>query len=167
MPVIHSILHPTDLSETSQAAFRLACALARDYGAELIVLHVYPPPVNQAEAVDRGRDGDFENALWGKLRELAPDDKTVPVDHRLVQGDPAEVILNAARKCDLIVMGTHGRGLLRRAILGSVAEKVVREASCPVATIRPSARMPEDAVSTATAGQGAAGEPNLDLGWGE
>src|SRR5580692_7992237 len=67
---IHTILHPTDLSETSQAAFRLACALAQDYCSDLLVLHVYPPPLNGAEAVDRNRSQEMENDFLQALRTL-------------------------------------------------------------------------------------------------
>ena len=142
MPAIRTILHPTDLSETSQAAFRLACALARDYKAELIVLHVYPPPVDGAEAVDRQRDADFENTLKEQIRRAAPEDPAIRMDYEIEEGSAAEVILEAAKTCDLIVMGTHGRTGLSRVLLGSTAERVVREAPCPVATVRPNVGVP-------------------------
>jgi len=144
MPHIHTILHPTDLSETSNAAFRLACALAHDYGSELLVLHVYPPPFNGADAVDRDRSDDLEHDLLDALHKLSPQDTTLKIDYRVEEGSPAEVILDVARNCDLIVMGTHGRGAIARAIMGSVAEHVLREASCPVITVRPSVTLPAE-----------------------
>jgi len=69
-----------------------------------------------------------------RYQEVAPD---VPIDTRVEQGDPAGVILRLAAetKCDLIVLGTHGRGLIGRFLLGSVAESVVRHAICPVLTV--------------------------------
>jgi nucleotide-binding universal stress UspA family protein len=146
MPAIRRILHPTDLSETSRAAFRLACALARDSGAELRVLHVYPPPVGGAEAVDRHRDDELETTLKQKIRDAAPaaDAPGVAVDYWIEEGAPAEVIVEVAKVCDLVVMGTHGRTGLARVLLGSVAERVVREAPCPVATVRPSVQVPPE-----------------------
>jgi nucleotide-binding universal stress UspA family protein len=165
MPVIHAILHPTDLSENAKPAFHLACALARDYGAELRVLHVYPPPVNAAEAVDRRRPNGIAEGLLEQLRELTCEDRNISIDYRVEEGDPANVILDAARTSDLIVMGTHGRRGLRRALVGSVAEKVLREARCPVLTVRPSARLPEDRPAAAP---GAGDElPDVELGSGD
>jgi universal stress protein A len=144
MPVIHTILHPTDLSENSKNAFHLACALARDYGAELVVLNVFPPPLSGAEAVDRRRPDGIEEALMEKLRDWTAEEQSIQVEHRVEEGDAAKLILDTARTCDLVVMGTHGRTGLRRALLGSVAEKVLREARCPVVTVRSNVSVPED-----------------------
>ncbi len=144
MPHIHTVLHPTDLSETSNAAFRLACALAHDYSSDLLVLHVYPPPFNGADAVDRDRNDDLEHDLLDELHKLSPQDTTIKVHYRVEEGSPAEVILDVARNCDLIVMGTHGRGVIARAFMGSVAEHVLREAICPVITVRPTVALPEE-----------------------
>ncbi|MDB5313678.1 MAG: putative universal stress protein [Gemmataceae bacterium] len=140
MTEIRTILHPTDFFESSEAACRLACAFARDYGARLVILHVYPPPLTGAEAVDRGRPDGIEEDLLTKLRDLVPDDRTITVEYRVVEGHPSEVILRTAAEegCDLIVMGTHGRSGLGRALMGSVAEEVSRKAFCPVATVRSS-----------------------------
>jgi nucleotide-binding universal stress UspA family protein len=142
MPYIHTILHPNDLSETSEAAFRLACALARDYNAEIVVLHVYPPPVNGADAVDRERSNEIQIDLLAALRKITPHDPAIRIEYRLEEGSPEQEIIDAARECDLIVMGTHGRGGIRRAIMGSVAEHVLREATCPVVTVRPTVPVP-------------------------
>jgi nucleotide-binding universal stress UspA family protein len=143
VPYIHTILHPTDLSETSESAFRLACALARDYCSDLLVLHVYPPPLNGAEAVDRDRSDDLEYDLLDQLHKHSLHDPAIRVDYRIEEGSPAEVILAVARGCELIVMGTHGRSGISRAIMGSVAEQVLRDATCPVVTVRPTAKIPE------------------------
>ncbi|HEV3387356.1 MAG TPA: universal stress protein [Gemmata sp.] len=144
MPYIHTILHPTDLSATSEAAFRLACALARDYCSDLLILHVYPPPLNGAEAVDRDRSDDVESDLLDQLHKHSLHDPMIRVDYRVEEGSPAEVILDVARGCDLIVMGTHGRSGISRAIMGSVAEHVLRDATCPVVTVRPTVKVPEE-----------------------
>ncbi len=138
MTVIRTVLHPTDFSESSEAAFQFACALARDHGARVVVLHVGPPPVTGSEAVDYRRPGGEADDLLARLREIRPADRDVPVDYRLEVGDPADTVLRVAaeERADLIVIGTHGRSGLRRAVLGSVAEAVCRKAACPVATVR-------------------------------
>src|SRR5262245_28249936 len=109
---IYTILHPTDFSPRSECAFQLACALARDYGARLVLLHVRPLPLpvySDFGPVFPGEPADTEERLRDRLFGLWPAADTVPVEHRLVAGDPAEVILRTAREsmCDLVVMGTH------------------------------------------------------------
>jgi nucleotide-binding universal stress UspA family protein len=137
---IRTILHPTDFSVYSAAAFELACALARDYGARLVVLHVKPP----VEAVF-GELGplppeppEARQALYDELRTVRPADARLPVEHRLREGGVVEGILEeaSASGCDLIVLGTHGRTGLGRLLLGSVAEPVLRRAPCPVLTVK-------------------------------
>jgi nucleotide-binding universal stress UspA family protein len=141
MLTIKTILHPTDFSQGSDYAFRLACALGRDYGARLVVLHVVTPPVSVfggmhappplPEEYDRK---EAEN----KLHQLHPTDASVPVEYRLREGDPAREIVALASEipCDLIVLGTHGRTGLKRLLMGSVAERVLRLAACPVVTVK-------------------------------
>ena len=137
MSPIHCILHPTDFSERSEWAFRLATSLARDHGASLIVLHVYAPPVFHGEVVARRQPNGFHEQLLQQLRQVRPTESTIQVTHLLEEGEPAQVILGVAseQSCDLIVLGTHGRTGLRRALMGSVAEQVVRQAPCPVLTV--------------------------------
>jgi nucleotide-binding universal stress UspA family protein len=137
---IRTILHPTDLSDESRPAFHLACALARDHGARLVVFSAYPPPLTGSEMVDRDRPDGIGEDLLAKLRVLKPDG-AVTVEYRVAEGRAAEAILEAAADvhADLIVMGTHGRSGLGRALMGSVAEAVNRGAVCPVLTVRPSA----------------------------
>jgi nucleotide-binding universal stress UspA family protein/dienelactone hydrolase len=134
---IRTILHPTDLSEPSAGAFRLACALARQYEARLILLTVFPPPITGAEEVDRTRPDSVADDLLSKLRGLNPD-PAIQTEYQVAEGDPAEMIVEAAKRnqADLIVMGTHGRSGLHRALMGSVAEGVSRKATCPVLTMR-------------------------------
>jgi len=136
---IHTILHPTDFSEQSRPAFDLACSLARDYGATLVVAHVAPPPLAlPTEGVVLGPVFEDTAELRARLEQVRPADPRVAVRHRLTIGPPAEEILAAAEeeKADLIVMGTHGRGGLSRVLMGSVAEAVLRKAPCPVLTVR-------------------------------
>jgi nucleotide-binding universal stress UspA family protein len=136
---IRKILHPTDFSDRSALAFRLACALARDHKAEVIVMHVVPPPVSWGEVVARREPDDYYEQLWREyLLPIQPTEPGVRIERRLDDGVPAEMIVNAAQEtgCDLIVMGTHGRTGLRRLLVGSVAEHVLRQAPCPVLTVR-------------------------------
>src|SRR5262245_14240243 len=135
---LRTILHPTDFSERSDYAYRLACALARDYGARLLILHVVPPPVTViGDAVWAGPVHIDFKELQDKLSKLQGPDP-VRVERRLEEGNPAEEIVRVAREapCDLIVMGTHGRRGLGRLLLGSVAEQVLRQAPCPVVTVK-------------------------------
>jgi universal stress protein A len=125
---IRKILHPTDFSDHSRAAFDLACALARDYGAELLILHVNrATPIYAPDGIVVGVpvEEPFEH-----------EDPSIKVEHKLVDGDPAEQIVKAAAGMDLIVLGTHGTTGLARLLMGSVAESVLRNAPCPVLTVR-------------------------------
>lgn len=136
---IHTILHPTDFSDRSEFAFRLACTFARDCGARLILLHVAPVPVLvYGEGVVPPQPEDYREQLEEELHRLVPPDPSIPVEHRFREGDPVAEILAEAEEssADLIVMGTHGRTGLGRLLMGSVAEQVVRRASCPVLTVR-------------------------------
>jgi nucleotide-binding universal stress UspA family protein len=135
---IRAILYPTDLSDNAAQAFPLACSLARDHGARLLVLHVYPPPVAHGEVVARRQANGFHEQLWNGLHEVRSSDPKVCLEYLLAEGEPHDKILEAAAQnnCSLIVMGTHGRTGLRRMVLGSVAEQVVRHAACPVITVK-------------------------------
>jgi nucleotide-binding universal stress UspA family protein len=136
---IRTILHPTDFSQNSDWAFDLACALAKDYGARVIILHVSLPPAHvYGDGVVLTQPMDYQDELRKKLCRLQPGHPGVPMEHRLVEGDAGEAIVQLAEetKSDLIVMGTHGRTGLSRLLMGSVAEKVVRRAPCPVLTLK-------------------------------
>jgi len=148
MPQVQTILHPTDFSEGAQAAFQLACSLARDLGARLVILHVAPTPLayeNSAALVYGGEVGRNQppqesgtEVLKEKLRKFAVPDPPAPVEYEVALGEPAQEILAFSRKINagLIVMGTHGRTGLSRLLMGSVAEQVVRAAHCPVLTAK-------------------------------
>lgn len=160
MFTIRTILHPTDYSDLSQPAFDLACSLARDFGAKLVVCHVSPPPlITAGEGVDVLVDfptGETEQ-MAARLKQVLPDDPQIHVTHELLRGDPASEIVRLAdeAKVDLIVVGTHGRSGLSRLLMGSVAEGVMRKAPCPVVTVKapaPTDQEPEAAVAAARAG---------------
>jgi nucleotide-binding universal stress UspA family protein len=136
---IQTILHPTDFSERSEYAFGLACSLARDYCARLITLHVAAQPAfGFGEGTLPPDPGRYEESARDKLDGLQIPDANVRVERRFEEGDPAAEILRVAQEtlADIIVMGSHGRRGLDRLLMGSVAEEVVRKASCPVLTVK-------------------------------
>jgi nucleotide-binding universal stress UspA family protein len=129
---IKTILVVTDFSAMSEQAFRYAGALARDHGAQLIALHVVPPPITSAAVFLDESDFAAREAL--NTLNLPG----VAIDYRVMEGRPATTIVQVAcdTGCDVIVMGTHGRGGMVRMLMGSVAEEVVRKAPCAVITIK-------------------------------
>ncbi len=144
----HRILVPVDFSPFAQAALTAAADLARRLGDELLVVHAIPDEevraIARARLARRGRDEILED-LGRAVEEHARATPGVGHDGGLelramaVSGLPAEAILRAASglEADLIVMSTHGRTGLAHAVMGSVAEDVLRRAPCPVLTIRP------------------------------
>jgi nucleotide-binding universal stress UspA family protein len=141
------ILVPTDFSDFSRQALEQAIDLGKRFKARIIVFHalepiyfaasadLYGPSANLGMLVEEQRRSAQEQ-LARLGRSLAK--RKVPVRTVLASGTPHAVILDAVRKlgADLIVMSTHGRSGLSHLFLGSVAEKVVRGASCPVLTVR-------------------------------
>jgi nucleotide-binding universal stress UspA family protein len=144
MPTIRRILCPLDFSRFSQRALEHAVALGREFGAEVDAVHVSAvAPI--AEHVGIGSPIVLEPArlrhseraaLEADLRDFAAETVATGVAVRtsLVEGDPVAAIVARAMTwpADLIVMGTHGRAGFDRLLLGSVAEKVLRKAPCPV-----------------------------------
>ncbi len=149
---VRTILHATDFSENSAFAFRLACALARDYGARLVILHVAAPPLGlYSQGIYLpALEGTLES-LHDQLLQLQPHDSSIVTEHRLEEGEPVPTILTVAKEvgADVIVLGTHGRTGFGRFLMGSVAEQVVRRAECPVLTVKHpvAAKKPVDEVA--------------------
>ncbi len=136
---IKTILHPTDFSKPSEYALRFACALARDYQARLLLLHVVEPPVYYGElGMAVPLPADFHESLQQRLSRLVPVDSGILVETILVEGNASQRILGVAEEqhCDLIILGTHGRTGLSRVLLGSVAEDVIRHSRIPVLTLK-------------------------------
>lgn len=140
------ILHPTDFSAASRPAFARALALARRNRASLTILHViapFAPTLGEGYVSPRTWE-DVERQVRSQAqRELAKlvaraRKAGVRATSLLLEGPPADRIVRAARarRADLIVMGTHGRSGLARLLVGSVAERVVASAPCPVLTVR-------------------------------
>lgn len=149
MNPITKILVPTDFSANADAAFERAHYLAQRCGASVTVLHVYQLPMtyegyNFAFDVIASIEKNARAALdqtkerWEKSVRGTEGGRPVPFDTRLEVGDPSTVIGEIARdgNYDLIVMSTHGRSGFAHLVIGSVAERVVRHASCPVFTVR-------------------------------
>ena len=131
---IKRILYPTDFSPYSNQAYFHAVALAEKHRASLTVMYVYVPGVSPL-----GGHGTADRHYWQDLLEqIRPIDPNIPVNHILVEGDPAGEIVRYTHDAgiDLIVMGTHGRSGLQRLLMGSVAEKVMREAHCSVLVVK-------------------------------
>jgi universal stress protein A len=144
MLAVRTILHPNDFSGYSAEAFQFAYALARDYHARLVVLHVAPPPsVTWGDFLTTDAK-EYRRALEDNVVRLQGKGFPVDIDYVISAGDPAAIILDQAKaaKADLIVMGTHGRTGLNRVLMGSVAERVVRRASCAVLTLKQPATAP-------------------------
>lgn len=133
------ILFPTDFSTSSDAGLRHATTLARDAGATLLIVHVEEPPLAYGGGeMYYGVPNPDHAAIKEMLKAVLPTSSDVKYEHRLVVGEPAAEIVQLADKegVDLIVMGTHGRTGLKRMLMGSVAEAVVRRATCPVFTFK-------------------------------
>jgi universal stress protein A len=142
MHAIKTILVPTDFSESASRALKQAFELARALGAKVHVLHAYGvPPLPDAAAMVLGVDiqGSLQQSARQALRREVEAYAKDPVfaEATLEFGDAREVILRSARllSVDLIVMGSHGRTSMQHFLLGSVADRVVRNAPCPVLVV--------------------------------
>jgi len=158
IPDIKKILCATDLSKNAEYAFGYAASLANRYGAGITLLHVL-------EDMSPYRDSLMMNILgeekWKSLMETNKEKIVQDLKGRLAKfcdsisaqvpacpfitddiivkiGNPVEVILEEAQKsnCDLVVMGTHGHGILGDAMIGSVSRRVVRRCTKPVLVVR-------------------------------
>lgn len=133
------ILFPTDFSTSSDAGLREATALARESGALLLIVHVEEPPTAYGGGeMYYGVPDPNNEQIVAMLKAVVPTSTDVRYEHRLIVGDPAAEIVRLAEEegVDLIVLGTHGRTGLRRLLMGSVAEAIVRRANCRVLTIK-------------------------------
>jgi universal stress protein A len=146
MPRFNKILCPVDFDPNSTLALRLASELAQERQATLHLLHVVAMPPGPEVALPFGK---METAARSRLERLARQtvNGKARYEVKVLMGDPAVEVLQAAERlrAELIVMATHGRRGLRHLILGSVAEHVVREAPCPVFTVKPKTPAPSAA----------------------
>ena len=142
---LKKVLVPTDFSESARHALTYGMSFAREYEAELTLLHVvenltvgyasdlFPVPMQEVFQEISG----YAKTELAKLGALARERK-VSVVEQVVQGKPSAEIIRYARETevDMIVLGTHGKGMLDQALFGSTTERVVRRAPCPVLTVR-------------------------------
>jgi nucleotide-binding universal stress UspA family protein len=145
-PEFTRILVPVDFSGESGRAIEYAVALAKKVGGTIELLHVVEDPIASgawgAEAYVMNVPELLAELVEEATRRLgsikAGCDQSVPMGTRVVTGPPARSIaaIAEAERPDVIVMGTHGRTGLSHLVLGSVAERVVRTAPCPVLTVR-------------------------------
>ena len=148
---LERILVPTDFSDCANQALAYGSELAKRFGAQLYLLHVTQPPLAvYAHAAPLPEQALYpvpeqalypEDAAEKELAELeVPDaEQLSPVQRSVRKGTPFVEIVQHAKQneVDLIVIGTHGRTGLTHMLMGSVSEKVVRKASCPVLAVRP------------------------------
>jgi universal stress protein A len=146
---IRQILAPTDFSEYSKQAVACAYELAQTFDAKLLLLHVVEPldyPIRSYPHLVTTMLDYSERQAHLDLAQILPEtqDVKMEVTRQVVVGPPYRKIVEVAEaeKVDLIVMATHGRTGLGHLVLGSVAERVVRTASCPVLTMRPTSVPP-------------------------
>jgi nucleotide-binding universal stress UspA family protein len=140
--IFEHILVATDFSESAQKALDLAVDLSKNFGAEITLVHCWEAPTySYGGGMYVGVDvvTPIETSASGCLEEaLVLLQKRMPAAKSVLRCGPAweEILLAGAEiQADLIVVGTHGRRGLNRALLGSVAEKVVRMAEVPVLTV--------------------------------
>lgn len=151
MPVPSRILVPIDLSEGSEVLIDYAIQIARPFNASLEIIHAWEPPQYVApdllvaapgwnsqslEQIAVDSASKELNKLAAKIQEKEKS-TSLSIKHRVVVGEAASTVLRVAEegKHDLIIMGTHGRRGLPRLLLGSVAQKIVARAHCPVLTV--------------------------------
>ena len=160
MPLYDRILVPTDGSTEGELAVCHALDLAAVHGASVRAIYVVDTARYAGMPMETTWEGvgdllyDDGEAALETVRELAAD-RDVDVETAVVEGSPSREIITHAEEtgCDLVVMGTHGRGGIDRLLLGSVAEKVVRGSSVPVLTVRIGDEEAADAAESATAGE--------------
>jgi nucleotide-binding universal stress UspA family protein len=144
MIAIKTILVPVDFSTHSRSALEYAIGLAKTFGAKVHLVHAYHLPIQVATPEQIAMPTD----LWAAIRDAAARrlDKSaelvtaagLSVETHLTEGNPSSAVVELATKlgADLIVMGTRGLSGLKHVLLGSVAERTVRLAPCPVLTLK-------------------------------
>jgi nucleotide-binding universal stress UspA family protein len=140
-PVARRILLATDLSSASSAATEEAIRLARALSAELLVVSVIDPSGDAAPGWRLARSDQRREARTAAAQDVVAGGRArgVRTSFLVWEGDPGPAIVDAAvsESADLIVVGSHRRGPVRRVLLGSVSEHVVRNARCPVVVVPP------------------------------
>jgi nucleotide-binding universal stress UspA family protein len=143
-PVFRRIIVPTDFSELSRPAWDLTQRLAKALGSEVVLVHVFvdPPVYGDPPAVTSAWEAVLDAQKWvaDELERWADRARKAGIDVRTVvlTGSAASEIVRHAteERADAVIMGTHGRTGLGRMVLGSVADRVIHTAPCPVLTVR-------------------------------
>lgn len=135
---ISKILVPTDFSETAEKAVTYGVELAKRFNAKLDLLHAFDEVILYAPTTADVYREKFEAGIQEDLDKVTSKMEGVEVESVMRRGAPFVEIIRYAKEndVDLIVIGSHGRGAVMHMLLGSVAEKVVRKAPCPVLTVR-------------------------------
>jgi len=133
---INKILCPVDFSKPGEYAFNYACAVAEWHEASLELIHVAEASAYAEDELPASQMS-YEDSLKKQLEQMA-EKAGCPAEINLVTGIPYIEIVKRATElhADMIVIGTHGRTGMKHLLIGSVAERVVRTADCPVLTIR-------------------------------
>lgn len=142
---VRRILAPIDFSESADAVVEWAAHLAEEHGSEIVLLHVYHLPVEFQQVEGAYLPADF----WTSIKDEASNklaehgarlrERGLMVEEITREGYPATVIEEEVghSRADMVVIGSHGRTGLKHMLLGSIAERVVQRAPCPVLTIKP------------------------------
>lgn len=140
---IKSILFPTDFSEYNSAALEYATKLAAESGATLHLIHVHDTrdlstAMGEASYLYAAKWDDDRRRAEERLKKITPKDPSLAYEHHALLGLPdAEIVGFAAdHHVDLIVMASHGRSGLSRLVMESIAEGVMRKATCPVLVVK-------------------------------
>ncbi len=144
--IVNTILVPTDFSADAETALSTATELAKLFGAKIVLLHAYHvdiplvSPMAGGYALPQGFYEDLRCQATAQVEKLAKEVATEGIEATgIALQEPAAVVIAAQAEslpADLIVMGTRGLTGLKHALLGSVAERVVRTAPCPVLTVK-------------------------------
>ena len=141
MAVLKKILAPTDFSELSGEGVRYACLLANEVGAQVIVLNVIV--LDETNIISKGEIEVHKDRLADFVAKAVPHHGSeVKLREVVVAGQPYSAIVDCAEKehIDLVVMSSHGRSGLSRMLIGSVTDKILRGAACPVLVVPVSKR---------------------------
>lgn len=143
---LRTILVPTDFSEDAARALEIAKELAKKFDAKIEIVHGYHVDMPIASPLGGGfvlPEGFLEGVRAHAERQVATvvseaSDQGLTIEGQAIEGSPSEVIATMAKQCgaDLIVMGTRGLTGLKHVALGSVAERTIRTAPCPVLTVK-------------------------------
>jgi nucleotide-binding universal stress UspA family protein len=127
------ILCPIDYSDSTEPAIGIAAELAKANSAKIILLHVIEPD-EKAISIDDSANQQFKE----RLRDRILDRNDIEFEHVTRHGDPADVIIDYAKKnsVDRIVMGSHGLSGLKSVFVGSFAKQVMSDATCPVVMVK-------------------------------